>query len=343
MTDEGVIRIELHVPAGAACAIGSLPHRDAQAAAAFVLEHLGDLPALPSLPRRSTAEGTIAQGVLGIRGVSLGPYGSLAVDVDALDPEAPVTTDLGDDRFTGFRALVGHLRLQGRAGPVKWQLVGPITLGVALVRAGVPPELAFPVGLHAVRSHLSAIERWVAASLPAATQVIVLDEPDFADVTEADFPLPLDAAIDAVSSALAVVEPFAVTGVHCCRPADWPSLLAAGPQMLFLPVDDALAAVSGYFARFLDSGGWIGWGAVCADGPVPASYERPARRLGSLWAALSAGGCDPELLRGRSLITPSCGLGAHSEGVARRVFRIVGDLSRRVREQAIVSGLPAGG
>ena len=54
----------------------------------------------------------IAQAVVGIAGVTLGQYGSIAVDVAPLDPEAPVVTDLANDAFAGFRTF-----LAAAAGP----------------------------------------------------------------------------------------------------------------------------------------------------------------------------------------------------------------------------------
>ena len=95
----------LGLAAGTATSIGSLPHRDAGEAARFSLATLG-LPVIPTLPKRSPAEGMVAQALVGLAGVTVGQYGSIAVDVDAIDPEAPVVTDLNHDSFGGFRAFL---------------------------------------------------------------------------------------------------------------------------------------------------------------------------------------------------------------------------------------------
>ena len=145
------------VGAGASTGVGSLPHRDARVAADFSLrEH--EIAVVPSLPKRSPAEGMIAQAVVGVPGVSLVQYGSISVDVDRLDPSADVVTDLAADAFVGFRVFLDVAAERGVAGrPVKWQFVGPVTLGVALVRAGVPAPLAFDVAGRAVQSHVRAL------------------------------------------------------------------------------------------------------------------------------------------------------------------------------------------
>ena len=94
---------------GACTGIGSLPHRSVHDAAAFALREY-DVPAIPTLPRRSPAEGMIAQALVGIGGVTLGQYGSIAVDADHLDPAAPVATDLGHDAYGGLRAFLADRR-----------------------------------------------------------------------------------------------------------------------------------------------------------------------------------------------------------------------------------------
>ena len=153
--------------AGAATGVGSLPHRDARAAAEFSLRE-NELVMIPSLPRRSPAESLIAQAVIGTPGVTLGQYGAIAVDLDRLDPEAPVITDLAADGFGGFRAFLDHATASGIAGTtVKWSFVGPVTLGVALIRAGAPSEIAFDVAVRSVRSHVAALGRAVTDALPA--------------------------------------------------------------------------------------------------------------------------------------------------------------------------------
>src|SRR5262245_34472397 len=117
------MRARIH--AGLATGIGSLPHTDPRAAADFVLEHLPDLPAVPTLPRRSVHEGMIAQAVVGVRGVTIADDGTLVVDHRRLDPKAQIIPDLGHPAFTGLQAFLDTAK--GRRGPVKWQLTGPIT------------------------------------------------------------------------------------------------------------------------------------------------------------------------------------------------------------------------
>ena len=325
------------VSSGAATGVGSLPHRDADVAAQFSLrEH--ELVVVPSLPRRSPAESMVAQGVIGIPGIALGQYGSIAVDVPRLDRDAPVLTDVDGDSFVGLRTFLRHAADARLAGaPVKWQFVGPVTLGVALTRAGVPSEVAFDVAGRSVQAHTTALAAAIAAALPGSPQLVVLDEPWMCDLMSDDFPIAPDAAVDLLSGALATLEPFATTGVHCCAPADWASILSAGPRVLSLPSTRDVAASAGYLHRFLDDGGWIAWGAVATDGPIGVTAGRAWHQLSGLWCELVQTGIDPVVLRRQSLVTPQCGLGLHNPAVAERLCRMARDLSRRVRDQAMAA------
>lgn len=326
---------------GVATGVGSLPHRSVHDAAAFALREY-DLPAIPTLPRRSPAEGIIAQAVVGINGVTLGQYGSIAVDVDALDPDGPVITDLANDAFAGIRTFLATAAARGLTGPVKWQFVGPVTLGAALTRVGVPVETAFPVAVRAVRSHLAALADAVATALPASPQVVWLDEPWLGELMHPGFPIAPDPAIDLVSSAMAAVEPFATVGVHCCADVDIASLLAAGPNVLSIPVTGGLANVAGYLARYLGEGGLVAWGVIPTDGPTPQSPERAWRELSDLWCELVQRGCDPIELRRRSLVTPHCGLGQHDPATAERVCALAREIGRRIHDQSVATRFALG-
>jgi len=157
------------------------------------------------------------------------------------------------------------------------------------------------------------------------------------------FPIAPDPAIDLLSSAMAAVQPTATVGVHCCAESvDVASLLAAGPDILAIPVHSHLLAVAGYLDRFLVGGGRIAWGAVPTDGPIPTTNDRPWRRLSDVWCELVRRGCDPMLLRQRSLVTPQCGLGMHTPDVADRVCRLTREIGRRIGDQAAASRFALG-
>ncbi|MGA0877792.1 MAG: hypothetical protein ACO3SP_01600 [Ilumatobacteraceae bacterium] len=325
---------------GTATGIGSLPHRSAHEAADFARRATPELPCIPTLPKRSPAEGMIAQAVVGIPGFSVGQYGSLLVDARRIDPQAEVTTDVEHGAFSGLRAFLELAR--GHQGAVKWQFTGPVTLGSALQRAGVPSEVAFDVAMKTVRSHLASIHALVQRELPGCSQVVFIDEPDLGSLMDESFPIAPETAIDLMSGALAVIEGQATMGLHSCSTVDPAVLAATGPAILSLPVSSKLAAHAGALAGFLDRGGVIAWGVVPTHGPVMASAERSWKKLTALWCDLVEGGCDAMRLRRQSLVTPACGLANHTETTAGIVYAQVRDIGERVRTQAVATRLTVG-
>ena len=330
---------KMKVGNGATVGIGSLPHRDLDEGIAFALGAT-QIATIPTFPRRSPAEGMTIQGMLGIEGITVGQYGAISVDVGRIDPLTPVRSDLAHDAFAGFRGFLAEAATRSGSEAVvdvKWQLVGPVTLGMSLLRAGVPEHDAFDVAIRAVRAHVASLLDAVDLALPGCRQMVFIDEPDMAELTDAGFPIAPDTAIDLVSGALAAIETRAVSGLHVCGEADWPSLIAAGPQVLAVPVRASLVAAAGYLQQFLARGGVVAWGAVRTDGPIASTAERPWRQLSELWCQLVERGCDQELLRQNALITPECGLGTHAAAVVERIHRIASELGRRVHDQAIAS------
>ncbi len=327
----------VRLPSGIATGIGGLPHRDAFDAAAFALQKM-ELPAIPFLPRRSPAEGSMAQAMVGMQGITVGQYGSIAVDANLVDPLAPIVTDLDHDAFLGFRTFLDLAREQQYIGPVKWQFVGPVSFGLALMRAGVPMTEAFEAAVHCVRTRVQHLLDAVEVALPGSRQLVFIEEPVLVDLMQPGFLIAPDTAIDLVSGALAMIEgSSAISGLHVCGLTDIPSQLAAGPAILSLPVRPEIAESAGYLMRFMEQGGYIAWGVVPTSGPIVTSAERPWRHLCALWCELVQRGADPVLLREHAIITPECGLASHTPAVAERVHRCVAEVSSRVRDQATAS------
>jgi methionine synthase II (cobalamin-independent) len=319
---------------GALVGIGSLPHRDAAAAAAFAIGEF-DIATIPTLPKRSPAENSIQRAIGGAPGVSFGQYGSIAVDPRHLGDDVPITTDLSSDAFVGLTAFLDLATRVGLDGaPVKWQFVGPVTLGVALQRAGLRHTSAFAIAARAVREHLVAIRTAVSTALPESPQLVMLDEPELVDLLADDFPIPPDEAVDLISTGMAAIGHDVTVGVHCCGSVDVAMMFATGPCVVSIAADERVTEYAGYIDRFLGDGGLIAWGVTPVEGPLPTSGDRPWRALSDLWCELVERGCDPVALRRQSLVTPVCGLASHSVSIARRIARTTGEVARRVKDQS---------
>ena len=274
----------------------------------------------------------IAQAAWGIRGVTVLPDGSLEVDERLIDSHAPLTeTGIAGEPFVGLRAFLGAAA--GRRAPIKLQLTGPVTLGIALHALGIDAPRAFSVAGSAVRARARALVGAAQQAAPMAPLVVFVDEPGLTAAMDATFPLDPNRTIDLVSSTLATLEHHAVTGLHCCGPADWRVVLQTGPQILSMPVGLNAAEHAGAFAGFLERGGWVAWGAVPTHGPLGATPDRLWEQLSLDWRGLTQGGCDPVLLREHALITPECGLAMHDESQADLIMSLTNQVARRLETQ----------
>jgi hypothetical protein len=309
-----------------------------------------DIPTIPSLPRRSPAEGMIAQALVGIEGVCVGQYGGISVDVAALDIDQFITTDIRSDAYGAFAAFLDTFHDRDRGvRQVKWQFVGPVTLGLALMRIGLEPSLAFPLALQAVTARVSALQTEVSRVCGDITQIIVLDEPSLADALEPGFSLESEAVIDLISGALAAITLPNISGIHSCGHTDWGALLSTGAHILSVPVPSASAEEmaemlvhASRISDYLQHGGHIAWGAVRTDGPIAINSERSWKLLMDAMCALVRAGVDPQHLRRLCFVTPACGLATHTDAVAHQVFQHVQDLATRVADQATASRLTLG-
>lgn len=331
----------INLRVGTASAIGSLPHRQVDAAVGVALAAGADLPAAPSLPARDPREGMVSQGAWGLRGVEIGQDGTLRVvaDLDPADPFVDGPT-IDGPAFAGLRAFLDATR--HRTSPIKLQLTGPVTLGLALVEAGAPVDVAFATARTAVAARARAMLETALRLAPLAPQVVFVDEPSLVALSRPDFPIATDDALDLVSSALAAVEPFAVTGLHCCADTDWRLALATGPQIVSLPISPTIADHAGALGVHLDGGGWVAWGAVPTSRPVGDTSDRLWRALSDTWCDLVQRGCDALRLREQALVTPECGLALHDPVQAEHILALTVDLAERVRRQSFGVRLSVG-
>ncbi|MCC6338531.1 MAG: hypothetical protein IT197_00970 [Acidimicrobiia bacterium] len=325
--------------AGVTTGIGSLPHTDPAAAAALSLELTPGLPFAPQLPRRTPWEGMVAQWAGALPEVEVCPDGSVRVD-----PAAPA----GDPvpRFDPERhgGLLAFLDAAGRApGPpdrVKLQVVGPLTLAMALVRAGMPVAAAFNRSTLAVRAWVTALEDLVERALPGAGRLLLLDEPGLVAFAADDAPIDNDAAVDHLSHALAAVTGEA--GVHICGDGDVRIAFEAGPSVLAVSATPHLVGYASSLARHLDAGGWVLWGVIPTDGPIGETSESHWRTLSGVWCELTRRGCEPGALRRQALVSPACGLAGHGESQAVRALRLAAEVADRVGDQALAARLTLG-
>jgi hypothetical protein len=328
------------LPTAAATGVGSMPHVDPDAAAVAALQLLPDLPAAPQLPRRHPHEGMLAQAVDGMAAVRVDDSGDIEVDLAAFDPDRPVGVSFDGESWVGLRAFLSAAR--SRRGAVKLQLTGPVTLGVALLDAGVPADIAFRAAGNAVTARARALVSMASDALPAAGLVVVLDEPGLAAWGTDRLPLKGDDVVDLLSHGLASLGPHVVNGVHCCGDIDWKLVTTAGPDLVSMPVSPRLVETATTLGAFLERGGLVAWGVVPTDRPIGADPDPLWRKLADLWCDMTRTGCDPIRLRQQALLTPACGLANHDPVQAAHVLDLTMGVAERVHSQAVAIRMSVG-
>jgi hypothetical protein len=322
---------------GTATGIGSVPCVDPTEAARLVLRALPDLPAIPQLA--TPAEGVVAQWAGTLPEVTVAADGELILEQAAIGAEIEPAFDR-----VHHAGLLGFLDAAATnpepVTRVKAQLVGPLTLGTALVRAGMDVPVAFARAQAAVEAWIPELEALLARRLRGARPLLFLDEPALVLWKRDEGPIEREAAIDHLSGALAASS--VETGVHICGDGDVRLAFEAGPTVLGLPVSPGLVADVGSLVRHLDADGWIAWGAVPTDRPVGESPDPLWRQLVNLWCELTRRGCEPLRLRNQAIITPACGLATHGLTQAEHALRLASEMAERVAAQSAAARLTAG-
>ena len=203
---------------GAVTSIGSLPHRDPDTAAGFALRHHPDLPAAPQLPRRSPLEGMVAQAARGILGVQVAADGTISVDPDALDPEAPTQPTFDGSSHAGLLAFLSLAA--GRTEPVKLQLTGRSRWPRCSSRPA-PRRRGAGRGRRRRAGRGCGPPRALPAAPPRGAVPGVPGRAGPGEHRPARPDIGSETLTDVLSSALAVLEDDAITGMHCCGPTDW--------------------------------------------------------------------------------------------------------------------------
>ena len=325
---------------GIATAIGSLPHRDATAAASLVLRCLPELPAAPELPMRTPLEGVVAQWARAIDGIAVQADGTLT-QVSRLHGNAEIDASFDTEAHGGLLTFL-DVAVAQPVPPrrVKVQCAGPLTLGVALVEIGVDPKIAFRLGARTARAWARALETLVGSRLPGAEIVLCFDEPALVRWRAGTAPLDREAATDILSTALAA--PSCLTAVHVCGRGDLRLALDAGPRLVHFDIDalDIDDAVS--LSRFLEGGGWVVWGAIPTHRPVGEHAAPLWKALLDTWCELTRRGCDPSRLRSQALVAPACGLAGHGVSQAERAMTLAREIGNRVHDHGAATKLAIG-
>jgi len=345
-------------PALTATAIGSLPHTGAEEACAMTLRHLAEAPVWPQLPRSSFRENMYAQYSEGLPGVVIDEERrkvfcdttrDLIPEVEkiyqACLDEDPSMARIGEGYASGLYRMAEKLAEEERVYPLlKGQVTGPVSFGLTVMDERKRPILYNDQLAEAMIRLLNLKARWMEGFLRgtgrAREVLIFLDEPYLVSVGSALVSVSRERVVESLR--LCAGGLTCLTGVHCCGNTDWTLLFEAGVRVVSFDAYgyfDSLALYPEGLSRFLEEGGVLAWGLVPNSARVDEeTADSLARRFEDGVAALAARGVDPDLLRERAMVTPSCGLEGVSEEQAGRAYRMASELAGLLRGEERAGG-----
>jgi len=322
---------------GAATTVGSLPGTDPAEAARLVIGELPDLPHLPELPGRGAGSDMIGRtaAMLVDFPVELVPTGWRAAGHPGRDLSR--ATDFLAWDLDAIEAVTAKYH-----GPLKLQAVGPWTLAAALelhtghrivTDPGATRDLAASLAEGLV-NHLAE----VAKRVPGAQLVLQLDEPALSAVLAGTLPTAsgwgtvraVDVSIvrDTLRDVLAV-GPEDARAVHCCaRDVPIALLREAGADALSLDLSLNLRQKDA-LGEAIDAGTSL-WLGVLPSTDTPIGKESGREPIAKLWSDL---GFPRDRLAGAVVPTPTCGMAGASPAYARRVLKVLHELTAWLRHE----------
>jgi hypothetical protein len=336
------------IPPCLATAVGSVPFTDLDRTLDLI--SILDAPPWPQMVQRDPREDMVLQAVDGLPALEL----DLAERKAVIRPEDRETA-LAEfyERFLqpdleSFQVpseaeigLTGMLRRADRDpdfGPefIKAQIIGPVSFGLSVHTPEGLNLVDDPDLFDAAVKGLGLKAAWLAGQIRnvGRTPILFLDEPGLSGYGSAFSTLQPDQVKNALDEAseLARSQGEAWVGIHVCGNTDWGLMASTGIDIINLDAYQYLDQFLLYpneIKAFLERGGYVAWGVVPTLAYTGQQTARQlADHLSAGWKALAEKGVDLDLIRQRSLITPSCGTGALSPDVAEAVYRLIPETAR---------------
>ncbi len=343
---------------GLTTAMGSLPHSSPEDAIELIFTYCRHIPHWPQLPRRSTAEGFVAQYLAPLLTgeiVTAKAGGSLFFNQEddrweerclsfyelLLDDSAgaleafafPHEAAAGFYAFTAAKELIPNEALC-----LKGQLSGPVTVGFQVTDAKGAPSFYNPTLREILVKTLAAQARWQAARLKSlgSPALLFIDDPglySYGSSTAVGLGRPeIQAALREIIEAVRAEGCF--TGLHCCAATDWSLLFELPLDLVSFDAYDYFPSLQVYaeaLEGFLERGGAMAWGIVPSS--EKAWQEDPSslqRLLEEKIQVLVRQGVSENRLRSQYILTPACGTGTLNGALAEKIYRLTAELAQRL-------------
>ncbi len=317
--------------------IGSLPHNNPEEACELILRTF-DIPFWPQLPHLSFRESMTVQYSEGMPYIRTNEYEQTAwiirSDSDELERFYESCTEntkiaISEDYAIGFHTFLK--KIKGKRFPaLKGHVTGPITFTLGL-KDNYGRFIYFDEELREIASMLlKAKVRWQIDILKKHTDrvIIFIDEPILSAIGSSTY-LGVDAneVLRLLSEVVSTInEAGGVPGIHCCGRADWPLVLKSGIKILSFDAFEYFDTFIIYHQDindFLENGGYLAWGIVPTSDAVNYLNNGMLTKLLTYNLKELSKHISPEFVRGRILLTPSCGTSLRSQEETTKIFQLL--------------------
>ena len=129
----------------------------------------------------------------------------------------------------------------------------------------------------------------------------------------------------------------ALAGIHCCGNTEWSILIDAGVDIVNFDAfsyGDTIAMYPEHVKKHLQRGGMLAWGVVPTSKEIrDQTVQSLEAQLEKVMDGLAATGIDKQLIVEQAILTPSCGTGSLDPEDAERVFELLAQLTKRMKEK----------
>ena len=337
---------------GLATGIGSLPHKEPEAALDLIFKYLPNIPFWPQLPKRDIREGMVAQFSEGFPFLKMAREG-LFFDANYQEKdleyfyERIINEDvdyfqISPDFALGLRKFYQRLEESDikEVEAVKCHITGPFTFAASIKDEEGRALLHNAVFIQAILKGLIMKALWqIKIFNKFGKKIIVfIDEPYLGCFGSAYTPINREDVVKGLEELTGKIKSGNVlTGVHCCGNTDW-SIFTDINTIDVINFDaygflDKLALYAGNLKNFLERGGILCWGIVPTQEPLDKeSADLLIKRINDGIGVLTRKGLDRNLLLDRLLLSPACGLGTLGIKESEQIFRLLSEISSSLRK-----------
>ena len=325
--------------------IGSVPYTDAETACRKIKKYLKDFPAWPQLPRKSNLENMYIQYSEGFPGIVIdGQKITLQRNSGFDERLGHLYSDYAENKVdnyyvskdyaAGLHTFTSTSHLSASA--IKGQVTGPISWGLCITDEAGRGILYDELLADALSKflHLKAVWQERLLSTVANQTIIFIDEPYLTSLGSAFVSISHEQVTTLLEEVLSGLQ--GIKGIHCCGSTDWTLLLKLSIDILNFDAYNYFESLACYpleVKAFLSRGGVIAWGIIPNDEDIlkKETLSSLYDRLCEIVASFSRDGISFKEIISSSLVTPTCGLASLSIEAAEEVFRLLAELSARIR------------